>query len=305
MKTVRSFLPSLCALCLLCALCVTCVSCEKAVFDEEPTIDSDANVIVRVSSLEQIPFTTNSSDTRAQQDITELCTRLNFVIFDSQGNKVKNLAQKASDSSFGTASFSLSEGSYQLVIIAHNSDGTATVTAADKITFPNNIVTDTFYYYGTLTVGSGQQTYDLQLRRVVSMFRLALTSPLSSSVHKLKFYYTGGSSTFSAVSGYGCVQSRQTVTITVENGQQTFDVYTFPHEESDVLKMTITALDAQDNAIDEQVFEEVPVTRNQITRYTGSLFGNSSGGGSEGDSNTSNIRMTADGEWAATNDRQF
>ena len=95
------------------------------------------------------------------------------------------------------------------------------------------------------------------------------------------------------------------MTITVENGQQTFDVYTFPHEESDVLKMTITALDAQDNAIDEQVFEEVPVTRNQITRYTGSLFGNSSGGGSEGDSNTSNIRMTADGEWAATNDRQF
>ena len=293
LKTIRVFLFAIFAL--------TLFSCEKAVFDDEPTSEANANVILRVSSLEQIPFNTN--DTRAQQDITELCTRLNFVIFDSQGNKVKTLAQKESDSSFGTASFTLDEGSYQLVIIAHNSDGTATVTAADKITFPNNIVSDTFYYYGTLVVGSEAQTHDLQLRRAVSMFRLTLTAPLSSAVHKLKFYYTGGSSTFSAVSGYGCVQSRQTVTLTVGSGQQTFDVFTFPHEESDVLKMTITALDAQDNAIDERVFEEVPVTRNQITRYTGNLFGGSGNG--SGNENTSNIRMTADGEWAATNTSQF
>ncbi len=279
-------------------------SCEKAVFDDntDTPSESDANVILHVASLEQIPFSTTDG-TRAQQDITELCSRLNFVIFDNQGNKVKTLAQKAADSSFGTASFNIEPGSYQLAIIAHNSDGTATVTAADKITFPNNLVTDTFYYYGTLVVGSEPQTYELQLQRVVSMFRLVLTQPLSSSVHKLKFYYTGGSSTFSAVSGYGCVQSRQTVNLTVSSGQQTFDVYTFPHEQNDLLKITITALDAQDNAIDERVFEDVPITRNQITRYTGSLFGNSSGGVEE--SSTNLIRMTADGEWAATNDHQF
>ena len=279
-------------------------SCEKAVFDDDTNTPSEpnANVIINVASLEQIPFTT-TDETRAQQDITALCTRLNFVIFDNQGNKVKTLAQKSADSSFGTASFNLEPGSYQLVIIAHNSDGTATVTAADKITFPNNLVTDTFYYYGTLVVGNTPQTYDLQLQRVVSMFRLVLTQPLSSSVHKLKFYYTGGSSTFSAVSGYGCVQSRQTVNINVADGQQQFDVYTFPHEQNDVLKMTITALDAQDNAIDERVFEEVPITRNQITRYTGSLFAGSNGGNDENSTNL--IRMTADGEWAATNDLQF
>ena len=79
------------------------------------------------------------------------------------------------------------------------------------MTFPNNKVTDTFFYYGDLVVGTEKQSYDLTLTRAVAMFRLVLTDDeIPSTVAKLKFYYLGGSSTFrltadpdwDAVNGY-------------------------------------------------------------------------------------------------------
>ena len=65
-------------------------------------------------------------------------------------------------------------------------------------------------------------------------------------------------------------------------------------------KLTITALDADDNTIKERVFENVPVTRNQVTRYTGSFFGN--GGGSTG---SGDFRMTADPDWDSVSGYNF
>ena len=95
---------------------------------------------------------------------------------------------------------------------------------------------------------------------------------IPSTVTKFKFYYKGGSSTFSPSAGYGCVNSKQTEIRTVADGVTTFDIFTLPHTEEDVLtKLTVTALDANDNTVKERVFENVPVTRNQITRYTGSF----------------------------------
>ena len=63
-------------------------SCEKVILDEES--HENANVIIRVSSFEQMPFT------RATQPVTALCTRLNFAIYQN-GEKVKTVAQKQGD----------------------------------------------------------------------------------------------------------------------------------------------------------------------------------------------------------------
>ena len=51
----------------------------------------------------------------------------------------------------------------------------------------------------------------------------------------------------------------------------------------------------------EKVFENVPVSRNQVTRYTGSFFGSGgSGGSSDG-----TIRLTADPDWDSVNGYTF
>ena len=283
---------------LLIALALLVAACEKPVFDEDIVSMKEANVILHMTQYELESF-----GTRAATDITELCSRLNVAIFDADGTKVKTVAQKEGDAGYGTVALTLAAGTYQLVVIAHNGEGSATITSTEKVTFPNNKVTDTFYYYGDLVVTSEVQSYDLTLTRAVAMFRLVLTDEdIPSNVARLKFYYTGGSSTFSPSAGYGCVNSKQTEYRTIAPGLSVFDIYTLPHTEDDVLtKLTVTALDANDNTIKERVFENVPVTRNQITRYTGSFFGNGgSGGSSDG-----TFRLTADPDWDSVNGYTF
>ena len=293
---------------MLFALALLVAACEKPILDEENSVvggsATDANVILHMTQFEQTAFDNsgNRAATRAATDITDLCTRLNIAIFNSDGTKVKTVAQKDTDSDFGTVALTLAAGTYRLVVIAHNCDGSATITSEEKVTFPNNKVTDTFYYDGDLVVTSDVQSYDLTLTRAVAMFRLVLTDEeIPSNVAKLKFYYVGGSSTFSPKDGYGCVNSKQTEIRTVPVGSPdgtSFDIYTLPHTEEDVLtKLTVTAPDANDNTVKERVFENVPVTRNQITRYTGSFFGN---GGSDQQSDGT-FRMTADPDWDSVN----
>jgi len=137
------------------------------------------------------------SFTRVATGITNICSRLNIAVFNADGTKVKTVAQKEGDASYGTVALSLAAGTYKLVVMAHNCDGAATITSTEKVTFPNNKVTDTFYYYGDLVVSNEKQTYYLTLTRVVAMFRLVLTDEeVPENVAKFKFYYTGGSSTF-------------------------------------------------------------------------------------------------------------
>ena len=68
-------------------------------------------------------------------------------------------------------------------------------------------------------------------------------------------------------------------------------------------KLTVTALDANDNTVKERIFENVPVIRNQITRYTGSFFG--SGGSEGGGSSDGTFRLTADPDWDSVNGYTF
>ena len=319
---------------MLFALALLVAACEKPILDEDSVVGSsaaDANVILHMTQFEasplarpkdarkaRTPLQRARGTTRAASDITDFCTRLNIAIFNADGTKVKTVAQKKADSDFGTVALTLAAGTYRLVVIAHNCDGSATITSEEKVTFPNNKVTDTFYYDGDLVVTDARQSYDLTLTRAVAMFRLVLTDEeIPSNVAKLKFYYTGGSSTFSPKDGYGCVNSKQTEIRTVPaNSSQgeasqgpsvvsgtSFDIYTLPHTEDDVLtKLTVTALDANDNTVKERIFENVPVTRNQITRYTGSFFGS---GGSEGGSSDGTFRMTANPDWDSVNGYTF
>ena len=278
-------------------LALLVAACEKPILDEEMVMKKEANVILHMTQFEQTAFT------RVATDITELCTRLNVTIFDADGTKVKTVVQKDTDSDFGTVALTLAAGTYRLVVIAHNGEGSATITSEEKVTFPSNKVTDTFYYYGDHVVTDSQQSYDLVLARAVAMFWLMLNDEeIPSNVARLKFYYTGGSSTFSPSAGYGCVNSKQTEYRTVAPGLTVFDIYTLPHTENDVLtKLTVTALDANDNTVKERVFENVPVTRNQITRYTGSFFGS----GGSGQQSDGTFRMTANPDWDSVNGYTF
>lgn len=259
------------------------MSCEKG-YVAESTADNSSGeaveggvpVTFRVASIEQTDFSTSSTAAASSSttSIADYCTRINLAVFNTDGTKT-SVNQTSDDDDFGTLTLSLAEGTYEVVIIAHSCTGNATISSCDEIKFPNNKLTDTFYYYGDITV-NGEGSYDITLERAVAMLRFVVSDTTPEDVTQMQFYYTGGSSTFDATTGFGCVNSRQTevrdVPQAAYTGQSQYEVYTLPHSTDDTLKVVVTALDASANTVLERTFTDVPVTVNKITQYTGEFF---------------------------------
>lgn len=271
---------------LLLMLVATLTSCEKFALDDSGTNshDANANVIIHASVAKN-----NSTGTRSGEEdfgdeekgdedgldegdeeiegkpLEDYCSRLSIAIFDGE-EKVKTLNLKAEDG-YEDIGINLDAGKYRMVAIGHNGNGNCTISSPEKVKFYKNKMTDTFFYYGTFNVIDGEDTDDyILLNRAVAQFKVHITdATIPAEAHSIKFYYTGGSSTLDAVTGYGCVQSRQTESFKLQEGKRDYSVYTFPREENKGLKMTINILDADAQSIKEYSKEGVPVKRNNIT----------------------------------------
>ena len=242
-------------------------SCEKAVFSEEDSNEPKGNFIVNIFEIEHTPFSTLTRTAPANA-----CTRFNFAVYQQDGTRVKQVNQKLEDPDFGTASFQLAEGDYQLVVVAHSSDGNPTMTDPKKVQFSNaQGFTDTFLWSGNITIGDEAKEMSLSLRRIVALCRFVITDDFPADVKTMRFYYTGGSGAFDAATGYGSVNSKQDVKFTVSATQKQFDLYTFLHDAEGTIKLTVTALDDKDNVLNERSFD-VPLYQNQITWFTGAFF---------------------------------
>lgn len=257
-------------------LAVALSSCEKPITEDDPNEKPlKGNLTYTISRYETMPLMATAGGAESTP-IAEVANRINLAAYDDDGNKVKAINQTADDEDFGTLTMTLEEGHYTVVILAHSCTGNATMSNPNKITFPNNKVTDTFYFVDEVTIGGDSQSREAEMRRGVAQFRLQTTDPVPENVAQMKFYYTGGSSTFDAISGYGCVDSRQTelrpVDADIHGKTGTFSVYTFPHAEKGELHMTVTALDAQQRDVASREFTNVPIARNQATIYSGAFF---------------------------------
>jgi len=279
-------------------------ACEKAVLDEEMTNNEQEELVevsFQITHFDQVPFENSYNETRAGSEVGEACTRINLAVF-SDGSKVKTINQLSTEENFGTLAVSLQPGTYTIVILAHSGEGNATISSPEEIKFTNNKVTDTFTYVETINV-EGSQNREVVLQRVVAKFQLCTTDNIPENVSELTFKYTGGSSTLNGQTGYGCVNSRQTETRTVTSDMKgkpgVFDIYTFPHAETGELKITITATDADGNQLLEKVFENVPVKKNQITRYTGEFFGDSQ------PVENGSFKLTVENQWTGTDEYEF
>lgn len=255
---------------------------------------ADGNLIIQVVRVEQIPFDVPGEGTRAVA-LSDLATRLNFAVFDGT-TKVVNISQKSDDDGFGMVAVRLAPGAYTVVVTAHSQAKSVTMTSPTEIQFSNPL-TDVFYYSGDVTVGDEPTTQSIALQRAVAMFRFNCTDAVPEGVATMQFKYSGGSVRLNPTTGYGSSNSSQTAGFEITEemiGQPaTFDVYTFPHEADDVLtKMTVSALDFEENVLYERTFQNVPIKTNQITVYSGAFF---TGGTGSDDA----FHIEADGEWAS------
>lgn len=276
---MKSFINSLIGIVFLMA------SCEKFPLDSS-SYEKDANILVNTSGI------SHEQATRSIKPLSELCTKISYVFYQD-GERAKVVNQDAEDNGFGSMAVKLLPGKYTMLVVGHSGESNATTTDMNKIQFSGK-VTDTFVYCEEIDVGETPRTVEAEAVRNVAMFRLNITGGIPDNVKRLKFYYTGGSSSFDAATRLGCVQSRQTEYRIVNTSQTTYDVYTFPHsEDGDMLKMTITALDDADNVVMERELTDVKVKVGVITISTMNFFD----GASEGTSQEVNINIGADNEW--------
>lgn len=284
---MKKLLISICTVCTIVALCVM-VSCEKPLMDEK-TDEPTGNLKVTVYEMEKTPF---GSLTRGAEPVSNVCTRLNFALYDMGGSRVKLVNQTKGNANFGEASFQLEEGDYQLVVVAHSASGNPTMTNPAKIQFTNATgYTDTFLYYGEVTIGEEPVELKISLERIVALCRFVITDDFPADVTQIRFYYTGGSGAFNATTSLGCVNSKQDVKFDVTAGQKQFDLYTFLHNPSDEIALKVTALDAAGNELYAKEFD-VPMQQNYITWLTGAFFNGS------GSSSTVIGGVTVDTDWA-------
>lgn len=306
---------------LLLMLVATLTSCEKFALDDSGTNshDANANVIIHASVAKN-----NSTGTRSGEEdfedeedgdedgseegdeeiegkpLEDYCSRLSIAIFDGE-EKVKTLNLKAEDG-YEDIGFNLDAGKYRMVAIGHNGSGNCTISSPEKVKFYKNKMTDTFFYYGTFNVIDGEDTDDyILLKRAVAQFKVHISdATIPAEAHSIKFYYTGGSSTLDAVTGYGCVQSRQTESFKLQEGKRDYSVYTFPREENKGLKMTINILDADAQSIKEYSKEGVPVKRNNITQTNISIKDHTISDPDQkedGDSGKGDLGFTVNPDW--------
>lgn len=271
------------AICLL-MLAATLASCEKFALDGATTKkhDANANVFIHASVAQKSNAfqsanlrTATRSDDEGQgttKPLENYCNRLSIAIFDGE-EKVEMLNLNADEDGFGDIELTLDQGDYRMVAIGHNGSGNCTISSPEKVKFYKNKLTDTFVYYGKLSVSEDEDTEEtIELSRAVAQVKINLTdSVLPKEAHTIKFYYTGGSSTLNAVTGYGCVNSRQTESFKLSEDNRTYSVYTFPHEENNGLKMDISILDSDTNTLKEYTKSKLPVKLNYITKADISL----------------------------------
>ena len=259
MKTIKYF-------CAICAFCVTFTSCEKPIIG----YSEGGNVTLH--------FETTSKDmTRGTTAISQF-SKLNVQLFDADGEKVFTTVktQTKDDEDFGTLSVTLNPGTYTIVAVGHSSIKSATIKSPEVVQFTasnGEKLTDTFCHCSTITVDEEGCELTLTMYRVGAMIQFCLQDeqPPVNFAH-FKMDYSGGSANFNPTTLEGITKSNQSENRTT-NGSHIYQAFTFPYlEESGYIKMTCTALDVDGNVIRQRVFEDVPVTRNRITTFTGNFF---------------------------------
>ena len=248
-------------------------SCEKMTLSENVQSENGekGNVVLRVTQFEQVPF-----DAQTRADAGSVCTRLCFHIYGEDGVRVTYVNQKQEDSNFGTASFSLDEGRYVLVVVGHNSSSNPSFSANEKVSISGSNLGDTFWCCEEFEVGDDEIELNLRLKRIVSMIRFIPTDAKPANLNQVILSYKGSKGTFDGLTGYGSTHASQTIKLDVDANDDQYEFYMIPSSDDDLLDIKLSTYyvegDGRIHSLTEKEISQVPVKRNCITICRGSLF---------------------------------
>lgn len=244
-------------------------SCEKPIVSDASPSGNTGNVTLTFDPTRK-DYTRGAS--------LAAFTKLNVQLFDKNGEKVfeKVKTQLNTDDDFCSMSLKLSEGTYTVVAVGHSSHNSATIKSPEYVQFTasdGEKLTDTFCHCSQIVVGSSAADYTLPMYRVGAMIQFVLTdNQVPNNFAYFLMEYTGGSANFNPTTLQGTTKNTQSEK-RIRNSLMVHQAYTFPYmADSCLLKISVSGLDEEGTVIRKRTFENVPVTRNRITTYTGHFF---------------------------------
>ena len=267
-------------------------ACEKMVVSESSETGGaqDGIVVLRVSQFEQTPFEAHS-----RADVNNYCTRLCFHIYDDSGQRIQYVNQTQEDTGFGTASFSLDQGHYYLVVVGHSADSNPSFSANEKVSVSGKNLGDTFWCCEEIEVGDEGIDRSLVLRRIVSMVRFIPEDNIPPTMNQMVIKYKGSRGTFSGLTGYGTTNAAQTVELNLTGDESQYEFYLIPSDAEDAVSVTVNTYNIADDgritSLTVKSIPDIPIRRNCITICRGNLFDNQSA------SKSVFITVTVDGDW--------
>lgn len=271
-------------------------SCSSDIIAEHADAGSKAK--------KDIKFVISPYETELMRASTsEAFTRLSFVLFPTIPGDTIVVEQEKNDGNFATVSAAVPFGTYELVVVGHNGSENAIVESAENISFQDNKITDTFCHYQTVEITSEtSSTMEIKLKRSVAKMEVKVTDALPEWLAKVQIIATGGGVALNPKTGLAAAEAVQNKTSEIKDiwlGTKfcTFSTYTFLPSDGEVnMSFTVNAIDGTGETILSRLFDNVPMTVNQITRYTGEFFNSSSEVGG---------KITADAAWEEENEYSF
>ena len=255
--------------CALAVLGLVMTACEKNASDGEVS-NMEKTQEVRLSFT---PYDV-SPMTRAATSISNYCTRLDAWISD--GTTTTAVHQSSEDAGFGSVSVSLDRTkTYTLTAVSHKCADAATLEDG-VISFPDDKVTHSMVYSTTFSPATTTSLSCL-MQRIVGQFRLEMTDVVPDEVTKFVYTIEGTHSDWN-VDGYAANDFDRTGTINLtsrnNDGSVTLNIFVMPTNLTDTDNITITvkAMTASDDIVEQKTFTAVPVKAGYKTTYHGEFF---------------------------------
>ena len=235
--------------------------------ESEKDVAQPAEVTLKFSPYEV------ESMTRAA--VADFASRLDVWIYED-GVEMHTVHQQATDDGYATLTVTLDKTKmYTLYAVAHNCNGAANL-ADGVVSFPDDKVSQSFFYTTTFTPATST-SLNCVMNRIVGMFRIETTDakPDDTSAIRLTIYQTGnrwnvGGTSANVTDRVATVN----LTSTHSDGTVAVSVYVMPDNMTDTkdVDILVETLKSDDIVKDSWTFNDVPIRAGYKTTYRGTLF---------------------------------
>lgn len=246
--------------------------------------DKEASISLSVSTdgftIDVEPMGAKS---RASKPLSDYFQQLDIAFFSTTNpEKVYRSSQNTTSDgqSFGNITMKLPVGSYKLVAIASRGTQPVQINSTTEAIFPDNKPSDNASYCDDIIIKQGNNTQTIELKRMVSVFRLVPTDERPDNFKSIEATITGNcSNVLNPTTGCANTTAGQGIkrTIDISNYDPTSNTvlafYCFLCNKSEKVDVAISLKDGPDgNELKALSFKDVPLQQNCRTNYKGTLF---------------------------------